>query len=128
MTRPTYTLASLALLTALIGVFLGVAVRSLAYGIVFLFLCIPALIRTILINHRRKAQGRGLSFSEKILAFGASLVVVVVVAAGSGGAAAGIIAVGSQSRSIAMVALVLAVVGGGLVGLFLLRWLWRPRE
>ena len=128
--RRSYTLASLALLTALIGVFLGLTVRSLSYGIIFLFLCIPALIRTIRINRRRKARSHSMAFSEKILAFGASLVVVVVVGAASGGTFAGIIAVGIQGRpdeGTVFATLIFAVLAAGLVGLFLLRWLWPPR-
>jgi len=130
--RPSYTLASLALLTALIGVFLGVTVRSFAYGIIFAFLCIPALIRTIWINRRRKAKGHRMAFSEKILAFGASLGVVVVIAAASGGTLVGIIALAFQENLrhdvTPFVLLVLAVLASGLIGMFLLRWLWRPKE
>ena len=130
--RPSYTLASLALLTALIGVFLGLTVRSVSYGIVFAFLCIPALVRTVRINRRRKAKGRRMAFSEKILAFGASLGVVVVVGAASGGTLAGIIALaagsGFRGEGGAFVLMVFAVLAAGLVGLFLLRWLWPPRD
>lgn len=131
--RPSYTLASLALLTALIGIFLGVTVHSVEYGIVFVFLCLPALVRTIWINRRRKAKGQGLIFSEKILTFGASLGVVVVVAGVSGGTAAGIIAVAVQGADrggdgAVFAMMIFAVVAGGVVGLLLLRWLWRPRE
>jgi hypothetical protein len=130
--RPSYTLASLALLTALIGVFLGLTVRSFAYGIIFAFLCIPALVRTIRINRRRKTKGHRMAFSEKILAFGASLGVVVVVAAASGGTLAGIIALaaggGLRDEAAAFALMVFAVLAAGLVGLFLLRWLWPPRD
>jgi hypothetical protein len=132
---PHYTLASLMLLTALIGVFLGLTVHSLAYGIIFAFLCIPALIRTIRINRRRKAKGHRMAFSEKILAFGASLGVVVVVAAASGGTLTGCIffavfATGSGLRNggAAFALTMLAFVAAGLVGMFLLRWLWPPRD
>lgn len=130
--HPSYTLASLALLTALIGVFLGVTVRALAYGIIFAFLCVPALIRTIRINERRKAQGQHMAFSEKILAFGASLGVVVVVAAVSGGTLAGGIALASggglRNGGVAFAFSLLTVAAAGLVGMFLLRWLWPPRD
>jgi len=134
-THPHYTLASLLLMITLIGIFLGVSVRTPSAGVVLAFLGLPALVRTVLLNARRKATGRSMSFGEKVLAFAQSLGVVVAIAAVSGGTLAAIVYVaisGIRGRS-ANAAWVFSWLGvaicvSGLVGVGLLRRFWWPKE
>lgn len=132
--NPHYTLASLLLMITLIGVFLGVCIRAPSAGAIVAFLGLPALVRTVLLNARRKARGRSMSFSEKVFAFAKSLGVVVFIGSISGGILGVIIfgVVGGQGRGgdlgWALFWLVIGICTSGLVGVGLLRWLWLPEE
>jgi hypothetical protein len=132
--NPHYTLASLLLMITLIGVFLGVCIRAPSAGAIVAFLALPALVRTVLLNARRKARGRSMSFSEKVFTFAKSLGVVVFIASISGGILGVIIFGVIGERGLGRMpgwALFWVLVGictSGLVGVGLLRWLWLPDD
>jgi hypothetical protein len=118
----------------LIGVFLGVCIRAPSAGVIVAFLGLPALLRTVLLNARRKAKGHSMPFSEKVFAFAKSMGVVVFIAGISGGILGAIIfgVMDTQGRGgdlgWALFWLVVGICASGLAGVGLLRWLWLPRE
>lgn len=132
-TGHSYTLASLLLIVTLIGVFLGVTVRSPALGTALAFLCVPALVRTIMIRGRLKGRGLPLTLSDKVRAFLWSLFVVAVIAAVSAGTLVlGLLFIPPRlldGSAVVVVLVILTAVGmSGLAGFVLIRWLWWPRE
>jgi len=136
-TTHSYTLASLMLIMTLISVFLGVTVRSPALGTALAFLCVPALVRTIMIRARLKTRGLPMSLSDKVFAFLRSLGVVAVIAAASAGTLflSGSLVVhlsdashGAVQPAAIVFGLLVAVGLSGLVGFALIRRLWWPRE
>jgi hypothetical protein len=139
-TGHSYTLASLMLIVTLISVFLGVTVRSPALGTALAFLCVPALVRTIMIRARLKARGLPMSFSDKVREFLWSLFVVAVIATASAGTLflTGSLVVQLSDAShgavqpaadvFGLLGLLMAVGLSGFVGLVLIRQLWWPRE
>jgi hypothetical protein len=137
--RRSYTLASLLLIMTLISVFLGVTVHSPAAGAVLFILCVPALIRTVAIRNRWKAEGLSMSFSMKTFSFVESLLIVAIIAAVTGGIIYGgamlLISLLSTVRPVSNsfpvivgVGVVVTTVVGGLVGLALVHKLWRLRD
>jgi hypothetical protein len=68
----------------LISVFLGVTVRWPLLGLGMAIVCVPAFVRTVIINARRKAAGHGTSLGEKLVLFYVSLCVVLAVGEVSG--------------------------------------------
>jgi hypothetical protein len=106
-------------------------------GITLMIVSLPAVMRTMQIARRLGAKGTVLSFSEKLLAFGHSLVVVTLVAGGAGGTLCGIIYLLSNAIAGSTIALglwgifmeVILVIGiSGSVGAALIQFFWRPRE
>jgi hypothetical protein len=130
---PRYTLASLALWMVLISVFLAVAVRSPGYGVAFLFLCLPALTRTIQVNGLRKAAGQPMSMREKTLEFLYSFAVVLAVTGVSGGIIYGgvVVSVAGAGRggldSGGIFGMLCTLTCAGVIGLLLLVRFWPPR-
>ncbi|MCO6454564.1 MAG: hypothetical protein J5I93_04530 [Pirellulaceae bacterium] len=75
----TFSLESLMLVVTLVAVCLSVGVWVPGLGILLAVLSTPALVRTVVVQLRRKAQGQPLSVGEKLTTFLASLGFVVLI-------------------------------------------------
>jgi hypothetical protein len=130
----SFGLDSMFLVTALVAVCLGVFVQAPGLGIGLAILSAPALVRTTGIRTRRKSRGQPMSVGEKIVAFAGSLAVVTTIAVASLGTFVaicfpmGAAAFDANAQILFGLAWVFGILGGLVVGFFLIRRLWRRKE
>jgi len=129
--RWTYSLGSLLLLVTLIAATLGLMGLSPGMGIAFGVLATPALIRTAVAASRARAAGAGLNGYEKAWIFLASIGMffISVLAAGIafyGVCWAGFVVVEPDGGLDAGLSagIILGGIGGILVLVLMIRWLW----
>ncbi|HET6880404.1 MAG TPA: hypothetical protein VFI31_09630 [Pirellulales bacterium] len=78
-TAATFSLTSLFMVTTLVAVGAGVFAAAPGLGIAFAIVATPALIRTIVVTSKRKAQGVVQTPGKKIAAFLASIGIMLLV-------------------------------------------------
>jgi hypothetical protein len=125
-----FSLASLMLVVTLAAVLFGVIAMRPGIGIALAVLSLPALVRTVGIQVRRREAGAPLAPLDRAMAFLASLAVATVIAVAAGASfvaicfPVGLAAFGTDSAPLAVVGWILGIVAGLVVGFFLARWLW----
>jgi hypothetical protein len=125
-----FTLASLMLIVTLSAVLFGVIALYRGIGIGLAVLSVPALVRTVGIQWRRRAAGAPLSPVDKGAAFLASLAVVTTITAASFAAfaaicfPAGLAAFGTDAVALAWFGWIVGIAAGLVVAYFLARLLW----
>ncbi|MCA9101694.1 MAG: hypothetical protein KDA63_11115 [Planctomycetales bacterium] len=121
------------LIVALAAVLFGVIAMRWGFGIILAVLTVPALVRTIGIQVRRRAAGAPLSPSDKVLAFVGSLAVVTVIAVSAIAAfaaicfPAGLFAM-RNGDAVARLGWIVGTMVGLAVAFILGRWLWPARR